>query len=330
MKTRILSTTGVIICLLLTGFLMIAPAAAEQGGAGISDYSDPEFSVQPIGAIAHDDATVISHNQLDGLAEGSSADGITVVEIAEASVTNDARPVESFPLGLQLAQNLFFGTGDSSQSARDEESENGVAEPDIADPLEPLNRVFFTVNDKVYFWVLKPAANAYSFFVPEWGRERVRNVFRNIIKAPMRMANSLFQLKMHAFGAEFASFVLNSTVGIGGLFDIAARHPELKTSEEDFGQTLGSYGVGEGFYLVLPLVGPLSLRDTVGWVGDSLLDPVWYVSPFLDAFSIQFLKRMNDTSFMIGEYEDIKEAALDPYISIRDIYKQHRRNKVRE
>ena len=329
MKTRILFSTGVIIGLLLTGLLMIAPAAAEQGGAGISDYSNPEFSVQPIGAIAHDDATVIYHNQLDGLAEGSSADGITVGEIAEAAVTNDARPVESFPPDLQVAQNLFFETGDSNQSKRDAEQEQGVAEPDIADPLEPLNRVFFAVNDKLYFWVLKPAANAYSFFVPDWGRVRVRNVFHNI-KAPMRLVNALLQVKMHAFGAEFASFVLNSTFGIGGLFDIAARYPELKTSEEDFGQTLGSYGVGDGFYLVLPVIGPLSLRDTVGWVGDSLLDPLWYVSPAIDAFAIQSLKRVNDTSFVIGDYEDIKESALDPYISIKDIYQQYRRNKLRE
>jgi len=329
MKTRTLLCIGVVICMLLTGLLMTSLAAAEQGGPAISDGGGPEFSAQPVGAIAHSDAMAIIYNQLDGLAEGSSADGITVGEIAEAAVTNDARPVESFPPDLQVAQNLFFETGDSNQSTRDVEQEQGVAEPDIADPLEPLNRVFFTVNDKLYFWVLKPAANAYSFFVPEWGRVRVRNVFHNF-RAPMRLVNALLQVKMHAFGAEFASFVLNSTVGIGGLFDIAARHPELKTNEEDFGQTLGYYGVGDGFYLVLPVIGPLSLRDTVGWGGDSLLDPVWYVSPFLDAFAIQALKRVNDTSFVVGDYEDIKESALDPYISIKDIYQQYRRNKLRE
>lgn len=232
--------------------------------------------------------------------------------------------------GIEIAINMNFrGPADKSDElgpAVDSPQDNGE---DIADPLEPINRLFFTFNDKFYFWALKPVASVYGFIVPEWGRTRVRNVFDNI-QAPVRLINALLQLKMHKVGAEFASFVLNSTVGIAGLFDIASRHPELKTSKEDLGQTFGSYGLGEGFYLVLPFLGPSSLRDAAGTVGDNFLNPIAYITPLRDEVGVRSFDWVNDTSFAIGDYEDIKESALDPYISIRDMYKQFRRNRVRE
>lgn len=219
-------------------------------------------------------------------------------------------------------------------SEKPEQTGSGLDNPqdnneDIADPLQQINRVFFAFNDKLYFWALKPAARAYGFIVPEWGRTRVKNVFDNI-QAPVRLFNAFLQFNLHKVGSEFARFALNSTVGIGGLFDIASRHPELRTSEEDMGQTFGSYGLGEGFYLVLPFFGPSSLRDAAGRVGDGFLDPVWRISPLRAAVAVSAFDRVSDTSFQIGDYEDIKESAMDPYISIRDMYKQYRRNKVLE
>lgn len=231
--------------------------------------------------------------------------------------------------GIDVAINMNFrGTADRPVD-QDLGADSLQESEDIADPLEPVNRVFFTFNDRLYFWALKPAANAYGFFVPEWGRARVKNVFDNI-QAPVRLVNALLQFKIHKSGAEFARFVLNSTVGIGGLFDIASRHPELRTSEEDLGQTFGSYGLGEGFYIVLPFLGPSSLRDTAGTAGDYFLDPIGHITPVRDAIAVRTFDRVNDTSFKIGDYEDIKESAVDPYLSIRDMYKQYRRNKVRE
>jgi phospholipid-binding lipoprotein MlaA len=135
---------------------------------------------------------------------------------------------------------------------------------------------------------------------------------------------------MHTFGVELSRFILNSTVGIGGLFDIASRHPELVVGEEDFGQTLGSYGIGNGFYLLWPILGPSSLRDSVGLAGDYFLNPVSYITPTGDYIAVRSGEEINDTSLRIGEYEDFKEAAIDPYISMRDAYTQYRRNKVRE
>lgn len=266
----------------------------------------------------------------------SAMDAGSVVLSSGDSLRNEASlALDSVNKGNENLQGVEVATNVNFTDSADKSAEPGSGvdssqdNEDIADPFEPINRVFFTLNDKFYFWALKPLVNAYTFFVPEWGRDKVRNVFSNL-KAPMRLVNALLQLKMHKFGAEFASFVLNSTVGIGGLFDIASRHPELGTSAEDLGQTLGSYGIGNGFYLVLPVLGPSSLRDTVGFVGDSYLDPVSYVTPVQDAIAIRSFKQVNDTSFRIGDYEDIKESAVDPYIAIRDLYKQYRRNKIRE
>jgi len=258
-----------------------------------------------------------------GLSSGDTlhADADSALDRAEKGNEN--------PRGMDVAMHMNFrGTAD-----KPEQPDSGVDSPqdneDISDPFEPINRFFFGFNDKLYFWALKPVASAYGFIVPEWGRTRVRNVFDNI-QAPIRLFNALLQHNMHKFGTEFAKFILNSTVGLGGLFDIASRHPELKASKEDLGQTFGYYGIGEGFYLVLPFLGPSSLRDTVGMVGDSFLDPIGLITPVRDAVAVHSFDLLNDTSFRIGDYEDIKESAVDPYISIRDVYKQTRRNKIRE
>ena len=211
------------------------------------------------------------------------------------------------------------------------EDENGeiTEEKDIVDPFEFLNRAMFTVNDRLYFWVAKPAANAYSFFVPEWGRVRVRNVFKNAA-FPIRFVNSLLQFKFHAAAKETGRFIVNTTAGLGGMFDILKDNPNAQPSEEDLGQTLGSYGIGNGFYLVWPVLGPSSLRDSIGLAGDYFLDPVSYITPMRNGIAIRSVDRVNDTSLRIGEYEDLKESAIDPYVSFRDAYLQYRNKKVKE
>jgi len=199
----------------------------------------------------------------------------------------------------------------------------------IADPFEFLNRSMFNLNDALYFYVAKPVARAYSFFVPEWGRIRVRNVFKNAAM-PIRFVNSLLQFKFHAAAKEVGRFIVNTTAGIGGMFDILKDNPNAQASEEDLGQTLGHYGIGNGFYIVWPVLGPSSLRDSIGLAGDYFLDPVSYITPTIDSMAIRSVDRVNDISLRIGEYEDLKESALDPYVSFRDAYLQYRSKKVKE
>lgn len=197
----------------------------------------------------------------------------------------------------------------------------------IADPLEPLNRIFFYFNDKLYFLVIRPAAQGYSFILPENARIAIRNVFNNIT-TPIRIVNNLLQFKVESAGNELLRFGLNSTVGVLGLYDYAGKKIGIRMQDEDFGQTLGVWGLGPIFYINWPVLGPSSVRDTVGLAGDYFLDPVSYVTPALDSFAIRAGDKVNRASLSIGQYEEIKKDALDPYTAFRDIYYQYRKSKI--
>ncbi|NNG46381.1 MAG: VacJ family lipoprotein [Deltaproteobacteria bacterium] len=201
--------------------------------------------------------------------------------------------------------------------------------PHLADPLEPLNRALFVFNDKAYFWVMKPVAQGYAAIVPEMARISVRNFFRNITM-PIRFVNNLLQGKIRNSGVELLRFFVNTTAGIGGLFDPAKNDFSLEPRNEDLGQTLGKYGLGHGFYLVLPLLGPSSLRNTVGLAGDYFLDPVNYVDDSKVVIGAKVLRAENEVSLRIGEYEDLTKSSIDPYVAVRDAYSQYREKKVRE
>lgn len=201
----------------------------------------------------------------------------------------------------------------------------------LADPLEPLNRFFFTVNDRLYFWALKPVATGYAKVVPEETRINFRYFFHNLL-APVRVVSNLLQGKIEDSGIELARFVINSTIGIGGFDDPAAQGFGLHPSNEDLGQTLGVYGLGNGFYICWPILGPSTLRDSVGMVGDSFLNPLSYLMG-ADAGAgggVYVGKEVNNTSLVLGDYEQFTEAAFDPYVAIRDAYHQYRSNQVRD
>jgi phospholipid-binding lipoprotein MlaA len=216
--------------------------------------------------------------------------------------------------------------------AKDKEdiTEEGEEEsPQIADPFYIWNKGWYYFNDKFYFWLLKPVARGYSFIFPEIARIGVSNFFYNIT-TPIRFVNSVLQFKMKDAGNELLRLVINSTAGVGGLGDFAKGQLDIKRKNEDLGQTFGTYGFGHGFYLVWPILGPSSLRDTVGLVGDGFLNPVNYIRPVETSIAITAYDTVNHTSLHIGDYEDIIEAAVDPYISIRDAYVQNRKKKVDE
>jgi phospholipid-binding lipoprotein MlaA len=187
--------------------------------------------------------------------------------------------------------------------------------PEVSDPLEPLNRGIFWFNDKLYFYLMKPLARGYRH-VPEPFRISVRNFFDNL-KAPVRIVNASLQGKFAGAGEEVLRFVTNTTLGIGGLYDPAREHFNLRPVDEDTGQTFGFYGVGPGPYLMLPILGPSNLRDGIGRYADTFLDLSYYMC-------VLMLSLDKDT------YEGIKEDALDPYLFVRDGYMQYRRNLVKK
>jgi phospholipid-binding lipoprotein MlaA len=202
-------------------------------------------------------------------------------------------------------------------------------EEKMADPFEPINRAFFQFNDKLYFWVLKPIGKVIRTFVPEGIRIGVHNAFYNT-EAPLRVLTNLLQGKFKEGGTEVLSFAINSTIGLGGFFKPAQKEFHLGEYPEDVGQTLGFYGIGPGFYLVLPVLGPSSLRDGVGKVGNFYLIPYYYFSPgYLVDYGLYTFKEVNFISLHIGEYENFKKAAIDPYISMRSAFYQYRVNAIR-
>lgn len=204
------------------------------------------------------------------------------------------------------------------------------ANPDklIRDPFEPFNRGVFWVNDKLYFYAIKSVARGYRFVVPRTARVSVGNFFANLA-APIRAGNALLQLKFRDFGTEIYRFVVNSTFGIGGLFDPAYSIAGVKPANEDFGQTLGNYGAGHGFYLVLPIVGPSSLRDGVGSFVDSFADPLRYADmDTMDLLGINAFKVTNRLSLDRDTYEGIVQDSIDPYLFIRAAYAQRRKAQV--
>jgi len=200
--------------------------------------------------------------------------------------------------------------------------------PEVSDPIEPVNRGIFYVNDKLYRWMLKPVAKGYKYVVPDDVRIAVRNFFFNL-GTPIRAVNALLQGKFGDTGTELARFGINSTIGMAGLYD-AAKEFHLARKDEDTGQTLGVYGLGPGFYLVLPILGPSDARDAVGLVGDTFLDPITYLLSFGWALGVQFVHTETDLTFRINEYEDLTDAAVDPYAAVKDFYLQFRAKKVKE
>ncbi|MBF0301440.1 MAG: VacJ family lipoprotein [Desulfamplus sp.] len=204
-----------------------------------------------------------------------------------------------------------------------------TAEQSVADPLYWFNYAMFSFNDKLYFWLLKPVAQGYKFITPAELRSGLKNFFHNAL-FPVRFVNTILQGKGERALAETESFIIN-TVGGGLGFATPAQYVfGIETYNEDLGQTLGRYSVKEGFYLVLPVMGSSTLRDSIGSVGDFFLSPTTYIESAELAAGVTALDRINSVSFRIGDYETLKSAALDPYVALRDAYIQMRRKQVNE
>jgi phospholipid-binding lipoprotein MlaA len=200
---------------------------------------------------------------------------------------------------------------------------------EISDPLEPWNRLMFHVNDGLYFWVMKPCVLTFEQVIPEPARIGISNFFQNLT-TPVRFVNCLLQGKGDAAGTEFNRFVINTTAGVLGFGDPARDEHGLEPAEEDLGQTLAVAGFDNGFYIIWPLMGPSTARDSVGMVGDMFLNPIFYVEHTETAISISAVKFTNESTFHIGEYEAFKSESLDPYVVMRDIYIQYRNKIIQE
>ncbi|MET0263481.1 MAG: VacJ family lipoprotein [Rariglobus sp.] len=207
----------------------------------------------------------------------------------------------------------------------------------VSDPLEPFNRAMFTFNDHAYDYVLRPVAKGYEKVTPKPVHRGIRNFFDNI-KFPIRFVSSALQGKFKRAGQETGKFVVNTVGGLGGFMRMSDEIPALaQVPREDVGQTFGVWGIGKGPYLVLPLLGPGTVRDTAGAVGDYFLNPLhWNLRKNVEWYSWQTevgVSVIDGVSALPGTFEayDLsRKDALDPYIAVRSSYVQYREAAVKQ
>ena len=225
--------------------------------------------------------------------------------------------------------------------------ESGPAPVKDYDPLEPVNSAIFEFNYRVDKYVVKPVAQVYNFFIPPDVQQSFSNVFQNIRFVP-RLFNNLLQAKFQGAGIELSRFLINSTLGVGGLFDPAKIMFELETPQEDLGQTFGTYGVPPGPFLMIPLLGPFTLRDGIGFIGDTFLDPFnWLVLPIFEIADAPRLiqhdptisyarlgmsagETVNLRSLTLEKFQGVEEGTLDLYGAVRNAYLQQRLKAIQE
>ncbi|MEE9544632.1 MAG: VacJ family lipoprotein [Rhodospirillales bacterium] len=233
----------------------------------------------------------------------------------------------AFAVGEATAQDeIRLAEGDVYYDATGEDPEG------VNDPLEPMNRVFFDVNEFLQDYLLRPISKAYVFLLPAPVRTAFGNALDNL-RSPVVLANDLMQGEGGRALDTFGRLAVNSTAGVGGLFDVADSLG-MEKHEEDFGQTLGTWGVGEGFYLVLPLFGPSSPRDAFGKLGVDtfLLDPVgmWLSNSEHDEGTGARigLSALDEYSGVMDELEQVKKTSIDYYAAIRSMYRQKRKSEI--
>ena len=200
----------------------------------------------------------------------------------------------------------------------------------VEDPWEPFNSRIFTLNYNVDRYALKPMARAYSVVIAPDLQDSLANAFDNLGFAS-RFLNSLFQGKLDRAGTELQRFLLNSTLGVGGLFDVAKYMFGIEAPPaEDVGQTLATYGMASGPYMVLPMLPPMTVRDAVGYAGDIFMNPVNYFIPFAPNLGLNAGDRLNDRAVNLEAFEDLEESTVDLYGAVRSAYMDRRAKDIEE
>jgi phospholipid-binding lipoprotein MlaA len=300
-----------------------ALTAGRQGSAGpVAELAQPTPGATEVAVLAEPERS-----------EPELAEPV-LTEQPEAAVAED----EEAPTLLSAAEDADVPTllgsgaldlyGGSALAQRAQESTDAMDEE--YDPWEPFNEKMFAFNRGVDRWVFKPTARAYMVIMPEPWQVLISNGFDNINFVP-RMINSLLQGKWGGAGRELSRFLINSTAGIGGLFDPAKDFWGIQKSREDFGQTLGVWGNGPGPYLVLPLMEPLTVRDGIGKFVDGFMDPLSYLLPFIwDRLAMKIGDAVNERALNYDLFQGFEESVIDMYSAVRHGYLQRRLQLIKE
>ena len=254
----------------------------------------------------------------------------------QQNIKADAPAASTHSVNQQAAP-ILLAKNENANSMSDADLDALLGEDvdiEISDPIEPFNRAMFWFNDKLYVYVMKPLAKGWRVVAPEPIRVSISDFYYNI-RAPIRIVNAALQGRGKDAYNETGRFLINSTVGILGFHDVGKDHYNLPRQEIDFGTTLGHWGAGPGFYLVIPFTGPSSARDGVGSLVDFYLDPITYLINNDEEINtnyviIRTVEAINAISLDKDTYDAIREQSLDPYLVVRDAYAQHREAIIEE
>lgn len=201
---------------------------------------------------------------------------------------------------------------------------------EVHDPWESFNTTMFTFNRNVDRYALKPAATAYEFVMPDFLERGISNGFHHF-GIVSRLVSNLLQGKFEGAGLEFSRFMINSTLGVAGLRDVAKDYFDMETPDEDLGQTLSVYGTPPGPYLVLPFMPPFTVRDAGAYVVDGLMNPAYWLLPFFPTVaSMRGGDVVNDRALNLERYERVEEGTVDLYGAVRDAYEQKRAQAIKK
>ena len=279
-------------------------------------------------------------NSAMSLKEGDSPDFITQVGDDVFAQTSDVTiklekklpKADDWPNSIETAQ----GTMKSSQDVEDyEDMEDPFAGtekdiPILTDPLEGYNRWMFGVNETIYDAVLEPVARGYRDTVNEQLRIGIKNIFSNAM-APVKFVSSILQLEFKKSGQVLARTLINTTLGFGGMADVAGEEYGIEDVNEDFDQALGYFGVPTGPYVVLPFFGPSTARNIIGRTADALMSPGAVIGASVGTnIIVNAEDNVNAASFIVDDKKQLEDSALDEYESIRDFYHQYRHGLLKK
>ena len=314
------------------GFGGIASALLLSAAAGVLLTGCGTLS----GLLKSDGAGTLSATAETAPDARASAAATTGAPAAPAAIARGAAELDASSTALTRSPETEVATvsrrsdDDEAAAALAQQKSDADSLEEDYDPWENFNEKMFSFNRNLDRYVLKPVARAYRFVMPEPWQVLISNGFDNINFVP-RLVNSLLQGKWGGAGREVSRFLINSTAGIGGLFDPAKDYWGILKSREDFGQTLGVWGAGAGPYLVLPFMEPMTVRDGIGKAVDGAMDPLSYVLPFFwDRLGMKVGDTVNDRALNYDLFQGFEESVIDMYSAVRHGYLQRRQQLIKE
>ena len=237
--------------------------------------------------------------------------------------SNDSTSDSDIKLELRMPSSTSIVTSDSFDDLEDPFASK-LDTPEMPDPFEDYNRFMFDLNEEFYDNIMGPVVREYRDFVNEDIRIGIANIFDNAM-APLKLVSSFLQGDIDKTGRVIARTIINTTIGLGGMFDVADSAFDIKDVNEDLDQVLGVYGVPTGPYIMLPLFGPSYARNIFGRAAGIFLSPTYHFAPGVEVGgALTVTDQVNDTSFIVDDIEQMDDSTLDKYESVRDFYGQYR------